>query len=709
MSAQRHGNLEDRGSLTRRFVHGTPRFLITVVVLVGAALLFDSGVAHAQAAYVDTPQVCTTSDLGTTVSQAHITQSCVGTTTDGSEIVFSLSLRRGSNPATWSAGTGATFDVSVDGATDSYVVGWTEALGAYVFADADPATTLCTPTTVYNAPNAYLIEVAPSCLGTPPAISWSAQFTYVNGFGVSSSDTSPATGLAGPVIFDGPATATFTNSTPPALTATDTSTFTETAPWQLAWTYNCTDLGAAGTFDVTVVSSPAASDAGVSATGTGGSATASYTNSGSFYLSVLGSGCDWNITVSPTPTPPPTTTTTPPTTTPPTTTTPTTSPPTSTPTTTPPSSPPPTGPTIPLTPVQVTTVDRASEHAHVTVDNAVVHASTSATTTTTTTTQPADPAASTSSTTTSTPPAIAATGAMGVIGGTATAHLGGLTSRNSGLSILPWLLVIPGLLVVGVPGFGVVRRRRKTVLDGAGWPNDAVLAQAAILAPAATAAVTATVAPAATRRRRQHVPIRRWLDLLDRRRMMIAGVVLIVVAVTAGAVVKWGFSSSVSPATAASGSGPLTRPTVPPASKFIVPADSIPSSRQAAPTAAEDAAVQGWWAINGTWTTILLDDEIAVKDNEFAPPLTTLFQANNLLEKNLALAVTIRPVPNATMEREWTNMLDDFQSAGSSVVDWIYTSDRETSGSWTQILTEFQRADGWAAAFDQEAPVFGVN
>ncbi len=184
---------------------------------------------------------------------------------------------------------------------------------------------------------------------------------------------------------------------------------------------------------------------------------------------------------------------------------------------------------------------------------------------------------------------------------------------------------------------------------------------------------------------------------------------LVVLAVTAGAVVKWGLSSSVSPATAASGNGLIPQLTVPPASAFTAPAGTIPTSPQAgAPTPAEDAAVQAWWALNGTWPTIFLNDQIALRSDQFAP-LATTTGASNLLETNLSVALKLAPIPDAAMQSDWKHMVDDYQSAGSSVVEWIYTSGKGGPGSWSQILTEFQRADTWSTDLVQTATAFGVT
>ncbi len=95
-----------------------------------------------------------------------------------------------------------------------------------------------------------------------------------------------------------------------ASTATFTSTqigssgqtpqFTESGNWQMAWSYNCSNFGSSGNFAVTVnqPSNSTVIDIGPNELGMSGSGTDSYTDTGTFSLSVS-SECNWSISVSP--------------------------------------------------------------------------------------------------------------------------------------------------------------------------------------------------------------------------------------------------------------------------------------------------------------------------------------------------------------------------------------------------------------------------
>ncbi|MGC8466534.1 MAG: hypothetical protein ACP5O0_11525, partial [Acidimicrobiales bacterium] len=94
-----------------------------------------------------------------------------------------------------------------------------------------------------------------------------------------------------------------------ASTATFTSTqigssgqtpqFTESGNWQMAWSYNCSNFGSSGNFTVTVnqPSNSTVFDIGPNQLGMSGSGTDSYTDTGTFSLSVS-SECNWSISVS---------------------------------------------------------------------------------------------------------------------------------------------------------------------------------------------------------------------------------------------------------------------------------------------------------------------------------------------------------------------------------------------------------------------------
>jgi hypothetical protein len=84
--------------------------------------------------------------------------------------------------------------------------------------------------------------------------------------------------------------------------------FAVSAPWTMAWTYDCTNIGEPGAFSVDV-NQPAGDnslDVGPDETGMSGSGTDTYGDSGVFSLSVI-SQCDWSAAItSGTPTPSPT-------------------------------------------------------------------------------------------------------------------------------------------------------------------------------------------------------------------------------------------------------------------------------------------------------------------------------------------------------------------------------------------------------------------
>jgi hypothetical protein len=118
--------------------------------------------------------------------------------------------------------------------------------------------------------------------------------------------TSVVLGSATPASAD---TATYTNAqTGPS---GQTPQFSQTGPWTMTWSYDCSASGSAGNFIVNI-SQPAGdpiSDLGANELGTDGAGTDYYQDSGTFSL-VVNSGCAWSITVSPSSTPPASYTTT---------------------------------------------------------------------------------------------------------------------------------------------------------------------------------------------------------------------------------------------------------------------------------------------------------------------------------------------------------------------------------------------------------------
>jgi hypothetical protein len=79
-----------------------------------------------------------------------------------------------------------------------------------------------------------------------------------------------------------------------------TPNFTQTGAWTMAWTYDCSDFGSQGNFNVDVnqPDGDTAVDLGTNELGDGGSGTDFYYDTGTFNLSVE-SECAWTVTVTP--------------------------------------------------------------------------------------------------------------------------------------------------------------------------------------------------------------------------------------------------------------------------------------------------------------------------------------------------------------------------------------------------------------------------
>ncbi len=90
-------------------------------------------------------------------------------------------------------------------------------------------------------------------------------------------------------------TATYTSSQ--VGTSGNTPSFSQSGPWTLSWTYDCSNFGNPGNFIVNVNNS-SAGDQGVNEAGNGGSGTDYYYDSGTFSFAV-DSECDWTLTVDP--------------------------------------------------------------------------------------------------------------------------------------------------------------------------------------------------------------------------------------------------------------------------------------------------------------------------------------------------------------------------------------------------------------------------
>ena len=89
-------------------------------------------------------------------------------------------------------------------------------------------------------------------------------------------------------------TATYTSTQ--VGTSGQTAQFTQTGSWQMAWSFNCSNYGSQGNFQVSINGSTG--DIGPNELSTSESGTDYYTDTGVFSLSV-NSECNWTITVSP--------------------------------------------------------------------------------------------------------------------------------------------------------------------------------------------------------------------------------------------------------------------------------------------------------------------------------------------------------------------------------------------------------------------------
>jgi len=104
--------------------------------------------------------------------------------------------------------------------------------------------------------------------------------------------TTGVIGIASPAGAD---TASFSSTT--IGTSGSTSSFNQTGPWTIAWSYDCSSAyGATGNFIVNVNGSTV--DEGVNELGGGGSGTDYYYDTGTFNFAVI-SECNWTINVAP--------------------------------------------------------------------------------------------------------------------------------------------------------------------------------------------------------------------------------------------------------------------------------------------------------------------------------------------------------------------------------------------------------------------------
>lgn len=156
------------------------------------------------------------------------------------------------------------------------------------------------------------------------------------------------------------------------------------------------------------------------------------------------------------------------------------------------------------------------------------------------------------------------------------------------------------------------------------------------------------------------------------------------------------------------------------ASSLTVPitTSSIPTTSPTTPTpplpaatnAADADAVQGWWGQHSGLPTALLNDELALENDESAPTVGSTLATNTTFETDIKAAQNAPAIPDATMQFDWTNTLADAQAAQSAVNQWIYAGAGSSGSSpWTQVLDDLHQASTWEGDLDQEAQSLGVH
>jgi hypothetical protein len=149
------------------------------------------------------------------------------------------------------------------------------------------------------------------------------------------------------------------------------------------------------------------------------------------------------------------------------------------------------------------------------------------------------------------------------------------------------------------------------------------------------------------------------------------------------------------------------------ASSLTVPitTSSVPTTAPppAATTSADAQAVQGWWTQHSGLATALLNDEIALEKDEFAPSMSVTLAANTTFASDISAAQSAPAIPDVTMEFDWTNLLSEEQAAHSAVNQWIYANTSSSGASWTQALDALHAASTWEGVLDQDDQILGVH
>ncbi len=154
------------------------------------------------------------------------------------------------------------------------------------------------------------------------------------------------------------------------------------------------------------------------------------------------------------------------------------------------------------------------------------------------------------------------------------------------------------------------------------------------------------------------------------------------------------------------------------ASSLTIPitTSSIPTTSPTTPppppasTSADAQAVQSWWGQHSGLTTALLNDEIALENDEFTATLSVTLAANAAFEADIKAGQSAPAIPDATMEYDWTNLLTQEQAAQTAVNQSIYANSASSGPSpWTQALDDFHDASTWEGDLDQDAQSLGVT
>jgi hypothetical protein len=124
--------------------------------------------------------------------------------------------------------------------------------------------------------------------GVPRGVLWLLVLLMVIAIVLAGTSHNTTTGHSGPtVILDMPGSGN--NRTP---------SFTTSGNWEIDWSYDCTNLGQSGSFQISVYESPTNAEVDIAAIslGANGSDVAQEAQGGTYYLQVS-SKCNWHVIV----------------------------------------------------------------------------------------------------------------------------------------------------------------------------------------------------------------------------------------------------------------------------------------------------------------------------------------------------------------------------------------------------------------------------